>query len=204
MPYQILLEMPNDLCGGALIKVNGKQAVLTAAHCVLPPKQPSDIKLVAGNVRLRDHSSHEQIRSVTRIIFHAYNDRTQENDIAILALDRPFQGNQYVKPIPLPSQNQESSGDALASGWGKTWLLERQSSNLKSLTVTIIPQFWCQVAHRHIARTIYNSMLCAGGGGARGVCHGDSGGPLKAQNGNYLAGIASWVKVHAYHRLEYV
>lgn len=197
VPYQILLRMPGTLCGGVLIKVEEKQAVLTAAHCVPSSRRPNDITLVAGNVQLRKESSNEQRRSVTRIIRHSYNSRTMENDIAILALDSPFVENQFVQPIPLPSRNQETSGNVVASGWGLTSQRGRSSDTLKSVIVQVVPQQKCRNAYRRAWKRISDSMLCAAASG-KDSCAGDSGGPLRSENGNYLAGIVSWgvVRLH--------
>lgn len=203
IPYQVMLRMPDDLCGGAFIKVEEKQAVLTAAHCVPASQKIDDITLVAGNVQLRGTSTHEQTRKVQQIIRYSYNGRTREVDLAILQLDRPFEENEYVKPIPLPTRNKATTGNVVVSGWGYTSSAKRPSEILKSLTVRVTSQTYCQLAYGLTGTRIYNSMMCAGGGG-RGTCGGDSGGPARAENGNYLAGIVSWGKVSGLSQVSYV
>jgi len=47
------------------------------------------------------------------------------------------------------------------------------------------------------AKTLTQGQLCAGGDSGKGVCNGDSGGPLLVQKNDnllYLAGLASWVQ----------
>lgn len=191
VPYQILLRT-SLLCGGALIKVEGKQAVLTAAHCLPSYLRASDIEVVAGSVHRNRRSSNEQSRRVTQIIRHSYNSRTKENDIAILAFDRAFTENQYVRPIALPSRNQATSGNVVVSGWGRTAESGSTSDTLKSVSIPVVSHSKCEAAYGR--GRILDSMMCAGTGG-RDSCQGDSGGPLRAESGNYLAGIVSWGRV---------
>ena len=47
------------------------------------------------------------------------------------------------------------------------------------------------------AKTLTQGQLCAGGESGKGVCHGDSGGPLLVQKNDgylYLAGLTSWAQ----------
>lgn len=190
MPYQIRLRIPGTFCGGVLISVGGRQAVLTAAHCVPASERPGQITLIAGNIRLGRRSRNEQTRGVTQIIRHSYDPQTFENDIAILVLSRPFKENQFVRPIALPSRNQATFGNVVASGWGQT-SQGSISAILQSVTVQVVSQESCQQAYGSSGFRIFSSMLCAAARN-RDSCAGDSGGPLRAEDGNYLAGIVSW------------
>ncbi|ODM99663.1 Transmembrane protease serine 9 [Orchesella cincta] len=195
IPYQILLEYRGEFtCGGSFISVNGTHFVLTAAHCVKAYKFPSRFTVVAGENDLGTLSGNEQGRTVTKIFVHRrYNYRTFANDIALLAIDKPFEVNDYVSPIPLPKQGQTTTGEVIVSGWGDTTPIGFESRYLKKVTIAVINNLACKIFYASRLHFVTNSMLCAGRLiGFSDSCDGDSGGPLKAVNGGYLAGIVSW------------
>jgi len=197
IPYQIMLKQHGRFsCGGSLIDVNGTQFVLTAAHCVSNGRQagpPSRYTVVAGEVDRATTSGNEQTRNVSRVFVHRkFYLRTFENDIALLAIDEPFTLNKYVSPIALPKQGQATTGELIVSGYGSTAPFGSLSSRyLKKVSLTVVNDLACKLLY--ITRRVTGSMLCAGKLiPGRDSCDGDSGGPMKAVNGNYVAGIVSW------------
>ncbi|CAL8136684.1 unnamed protein product [Orchesella dallaii] len=203
IPYQILVKSRGrSTCGGSFIIVNGTHFVLTAAHCVNYPNNPSRYTVIAGEVDRRTTSGNEQIRNVTKVIRHNRFSRfTYANDIALLAIDEPFTINSYVAPIALPKQGQTTHGDVVASGWGKTAVFRRTLSPvLKQAYLSIIDDNACRIMYVYpTIKFIFSSMLCAGRVvGGSGSCNGDSGGPLRAVDGNYLAAIVSWGTICAF------
>ncbi|CAL8136680.1 unnamed protein product [Orchesella dallaii] len=200
-PYQILLqELGQFSCGGSFIIVNGTHFVLTAAHCVI--NVPTSIlSVVAGEVDRYKVSGNEQTRRVTRIIMHPkFGKHDLVNDIALLVIDKPFTVNSYVSPIPLPKQGQTTTGEVIVTGWGLTSIFFRTRTRLlQKVRLTILDDNPCRLLYLVPFQWIHSSMLCAGKlVGGSDSCDGDSGGPMKAVNGGYLAGIVSWGTICAF------
>jgi len=198
IPYQILLNNEGKFtCGGCLINVNGTQFVLTAAHCVSNGRQPgppSRYTVVAGEVDRATISGNEQTRSVTRVFVHnQFSPNPLNNDIALLDIDEPFVINKYVSPIALPEQNQETSGALIVSGYGSNNPLGINfSPYLKQVRLTVVNDIVCRLLYLPLSLRVTSSMFCAGKLiPGRDSCGGDSGGPVKAVDGNYVAGIVS-------------
>jgi len=191
LPYQISLQWYNQHdCGGSIVQVNGTQLIVTAAHCI---DTPSGYTVVAGDLKQSDTSGHEQTRRVTRVIVHEdYDYWTNLNDIALLLIDRPFELNQYVQPIPLPTRMQDTPGDVVVSGWGDLSNGGQSPDILQKVQIPVVSDAVCQRAYDE--EIIAPHMLCAGliDVGGKDSCQGDSGGPLRAVDGGYLAGIVSW------------
>lgn len=86
-PWQVSLVVSwianpaqGHFCGGSIID---SAWILTAAHCVVG-NEPSDINVLAGTNVLSDGARRI---NVARISYHSrYNDRTKDNDIALLQL----------------------------------------------------------------------------------------------------------------------
>ncbi|CAL8136676.1 unnamed protein product [Orchesella dallaii] len=194
LPYQILLLNQGQLtCGGSFISVKGVHFVLTAAHCLQDVNNPSRYIVVAGEVDRTTTSGHEQRRFVTRIFVHRqYSAQSYANDIALLAINKPFEVNKYVAPISLPRQGQTTTGDVIVSGWGYTTAFGMVGARfLQQVRVSVINHRVCKKLYPF--RRVLSSMICAGVlRGGMDSCNGDSGGPLRAVNGGYLAGIVSW------------
>ncbi|ODM99658.1 Trypsin-1 [Orchesella cincta] len=200
LPYQILLlNQGRHSCGGSFISVKGIHFVLTAAHCVTDTSNPSRYTIIAGENDRTTTSGNEQRRRVTRVLAHRqYSSTTYQNDIALLVLDRPFEVNKFVSPIPLPQQGQATTGNVVVSGWGSTTPFGMTGSRfLQKVTVSVIDNLVCKKLY--VFQRVTSSMLCAGRlKGFSDSCNGDSGGPLRAVNGGYQAGIVSWGTICAF------
>ncbi|ODN04657.1 Trypsin-1 [Orchesella cincta] len=192
LPYQVSLRSSGShICGGSIAVVGTTQLIITAAHCV-DSGSARQFTVVGGDVKRSDNTGNEQTRQVTQIKAHAdYDGWTFANDIAVLLIETPFDVNANVAPIALPTQEQQTTGNIVVSGWGTTSSGGSLPDNLKYVEIPVIDDTTCQVP---TTRNHPDSMLCAGllGEGGKDSCQGDSGGPLRSSSGNYLAGIVSW------------
>lgn len=111
LKYQLSLRFHrHHHCGASLIQVEDTLVGITAAHCS-DGYEPQDFTLVAGDVRISDRSGHEQESRVVKIVNHEeYDSDTISNDIGIIFVDVPFNITEWVGPIPLPEQDQETKG----------------------------------------------------------------------------------------------
>lgn len=171
-------------CGATLINSTW---VITAAHCMIG--ETTQTLQVVGN--LYDLKKDTGItRNIKRIIVHpAYNQRTEQNDLALLELTQPITD---IPPIPNLNQQTDIEGSyATAIGWGRLGENNRKyPSILQEVQVPIASDSDCK---RRLDTT--SSMLCAGEiAGGKDTCQGDSGGPLMLlQQGQWtLVGVTSW------------
>jgi len=190
-------------CGGAFVSPT---KVVTAAHCFYDEKgnRLSDIRV--GPVSGTSLPSSRVSASLVDI-HDDYNSRTQDNDIALITLERAVAG---VTAVSIPNLAQWSAltegGDAVQSaGWGTTSSGGSSPSQFRVADLTMIPDSVCgdyygtyrvgSVTYRGLG-DIFNDakMICAGGATSTGLpvdtCQGDSGGPLVS--GSTLVGIVSW------------
>ncbi|XP_061683489.1 transmembrane protease serine 13a isoform X4 [Syngnathoides biaculeatus] len=196
-PWQLSLQFRGfHVCGGVLI---APDFVLTAAHC-FPRSNPSMLlpqfwRVYAGTLSL---SNLPEPFIVEKIILNPnYNNRTNDQDIALLKLAAEVNFNDDVHPACLPVNAQQFlPGTACwTSGFGTTESGSSVVSNdLMEVTVDIISTQVCNNP-RVYGGAVTDNMVCAGHlEGGRDSCQGDSGGPLVCQIDDvwYLVGITSW------------
>ncbi|KAI4459638.1 polyserase-related [Holotrichia oblita] len=185
-PFVVSLNLNGEhFCGGAII---GNEYVLTAAHC-LEDISPNSLTVFAGS-KYRTLPRQRVLLNSTKM-HERYNNRTTENDIAILKLKNKLEFGRRVLPIALPAQNEEVTANisAVTLGWGYITEYGPLSTKLRKITVPIIDRQQCR--RLYSSDDITNTMICAGVlKGGKDSCGGDSGGPLVA-NGK-LTGIVSW------------
>lgn len=178
------------LCGGSIIT---KNHILTAAHCT-----SIDVNLKLQIVRLGEHdletkkdcegnfcSTHVDI-GVDRITVHGeYNNKTLENDIAIIRVQKSINFTEYIRPICLSFDSTISdrsvppNAKLIVSGWGKTDSANvGGSSKLMFTTVLVWDHLKCNSSVPPRIRPIRESQICANGKQKQDSCKGDSGGPL--------------------------
>lgn len=116
---------------------------------------PSSYTVVAGQLKRSQNSGLEQSRKVARIEAHEdYSSwDSYKNDIAVLHLDSPFDLNDNVKAIELPSKEQQTTGSIVVSGWGNT-----QGGNdpdvLQKVELPVVSDADCQKAYEVRAKHI--------------------------------------------------
>ncbi|XP_078137907.1 complement factor I-like [Centroberyx gerrardi] len=193
--WQVAIEKnKNIICGGAYI---GSCWVLTAAHCVSSNRNVYLVKFSLWRKhRAQDTTDIVLVRDIH--IHPMYNDRSYENDIALLQLQKlPFRDECFVENpaisavcVPWSLQLFQPNHTCSISGWGRT-ADARSSDVLLWANVSLIAD--CQ---RFYKDRFKPGMMCAGDlDGSVDSCQGDSGGPLVCEDDlgvSYLWGIVTW------------
>jgi len=190
-PWQVLVLKTEEVtCGASIISENW---VLTAAHCVKGYKK---VDLVFGVININDPAG--VIMKVTEssyTIHSSYNDKTLENDVALIKLPQPLTFSDTIKAITLNKDPKTFIGETCTiSGWG--YMSDDDlihSDNLLFAKVNIIPRIECEKSFEQLPE----QTICAKGSNNsnESICNGDSGGALVIDNsGNPLQiGINSFV-----------
>ncbi len=191
IPYQISLRgFGKHYCGAVLAKspVTSTQFVLTAAECVANNGlvvNTSQLTLMAGSTFQNDLSNDTaQVIPVRKIVPYeahrvdgTHNVPVPYNDIAIIFPSKPFEINQYVKPIPLPNQDDDDiyhQKFVRVSGWGRIEVNPTEYPNyLQVAMLPLVEHDNCSKMYSKVYRdqpVILQSNICAGGD-RLGACH---------------------------------
>ena len=101
------------MCGGNILS---KTKVLTAAHCVQNAKS---VRIYPGIHHLSQAKKYLKMKSF--IVHEKY--RFPNHDIAIVTIEKPFEFNDKVGPVCLPSHLNSDVNEGenmIGLGWGKT------------------------------------------------------------------------------------
>ncbi|KAG7334874.1 hypothetical protein KOW79_001470 [Hemibagrus wyckioides] len=194
-PWQVSIQKDGfHFCGGSLINQNW---VLSAAHCFQSYTAPQ-ITIYLGMGSLEGTNPNKQQRSVSTIINHqGYDDKTKNNDIALVQLSSAVTVNDYVMPVCLAESSSVFPGgtNAWVTGFGYVGVGVALPfpQTLQEVQVPIISNSVCAQSYTYLT----DNMMCAGlAQGGKDSCQGDSGGPLVVKNNGVWiqAGIVSFGK----------
>ncbi|XP_043093677.1 ovochymase-1 isoform X2 [Puntigrus tetrazona] len=139
------------------------------------------------------NESCRQTELVEKIISHKeYNQKTNENDIALVKLRSPLLFNNCVRPVGILNLDLSPRETCTVTGWGAIRENGPRASTLQEVNVTILAVETC---NKYYKGKVYKNMLCTGAdAGGKDACQGDSGGPLSCFTGERykLAGVVSW------------
>jgi len=175
-------------CGGSIIS---ERWIVTAVHCTQQNNSnPANIRVLVGATNVVTDG---EVYEVERIINHPeYNSTHLLFDISLLYLSQPLEWSETVSPISLKGQTIDRGVRVLTIGWGLT---EQNNTHtpvdLRYLHMYTLDDDDCRERiGNELDRYVTNTTLCTVRGAGQGVCNGDAGGPLVANN--RLIGITSW------------
>ncbi len=189
-------------CGGSLI---AKDIVLTAAHCVSSDGN-EDIEVVIGRHDFGDKDG--DVVGCSKSKRHPnYKSSTDENDFALLYLNRPTTANVKLVKLNKQANFPPVGATAYTMGWGDTDAGDDKMSlpdDLRVVGLQVISNNECRNAEGSVGGYsdsyedyIFDEMLCTFTDN-KDACQGDSGGPLVIRGndpngaGDMQVGVVSW------------
>ncbi|XP_073531346.1 serine protease 56 [Phyllobates terribilis] len=195
-PWLVNIRLNGELmCGGVLL---GDGWVLTAAHCFNGNVNELHWTVVIGQYNLNKEEKEKRDYQVNRIITHPkFNQKTFNNDLALVELTSPVVASPRAIPVCLPTVPVDPSPgtSCYIAGWGSLYEDGPPSDVIMEARVPVLSQELCRSSLGKDMLT--STMFCAGYlTGGIDSCQGDSGGPLTCQDPSskqYMVyGITSW------------
>ena len=201
IPWQAQLSE----CGAVIID---HLHLLTTANCVHNKRIGGHVE--AGHIRSAfiydDEECTKQVRKIVNVSIHPCYCKdsggcdsdntflqTNQNDIALLTIDKAFDFNDFVQPVclPIPFSEVAPKTRVMTSGWGDSES-ERKADTLQFVWMSTVPNPQCNESYSR--REIVEDMICAGvPDGEKQPCPYDWGGPLVVVEKNHatLVGVVS-------------
>jgi secreted trypsin-like serine protease len=197
-----------QFCGGTLID---KDRVLTAAHCFYRQgvyDRGIELQVVVGRTVLNQNQGQlrsvplpnrfirGQLRSVSRRFIHPRYKALASYDAAVLKLGRPVRGIQPIKLATARQNNLENPGHILrAAGWGvvrqRPGPFDAFPVRMHEASVPVVSDSRAKRSYQSLGLKYSPSLMVAAGKKGKGVCFGDSGGPLFDPGSRTQVGITS-------------
>ncbi|XP_056141207.1 transmembrane protease serine 2-like [Lampris incognitus] len=147
-PWQASLQMFNHhVCGGSIIE---SRWILSAAHCFEGNSDPELWTVHAGSVDLSFLRTTPGY-AVQKLIVHPnYNEKTKDNDVALMKLFSPLTFSRRVRPVCLPNAGVDLSPGCQAwiTGWGAQRFQGSSPDTLNQAEVTMYSREQCNTWER--------------------------------------------------------
>ncbi|XP_059177705.1 mite allergen Der f 3-like [Physella acuta] len=162
--------------------------LLTAAHCFF--SDSAKYEVVAGKYNRSPDVSEvgaQRVRVKSYKLHENYNQKTTNNDIAMITLESPLQWSEYVNFACLPRPEHKAEARCMVAGWGYINSGNMYPEVLMKTELDVYNSTQCLKIFNQTAQppgilsTILNEgTICAANGtsGGKDACGGDSGGPL--------------------------
>ncbi|KAI9598216.1 trypsin-like cysteine/serine peptidase domain-containing protein [Syncephalis fuscata] len=200
----------SGVCTGSII---GDRWILTAAHCVVAIKESEKAgKLVMNNpskytinIGLNSNANPTLIVPKNVYAHPKYMWATVRYDVGLLELSQPLKFTDAIQPVKLIKDESKLSANQMltAAGWG---IDSKQNFATKLNRVDLLngsPEFCAKTDRNYLQYR--DQILCTAYVRGKGICGGDSGGPLlaKVANSNGAVGrkaAEAWLQagVHSY------
>jgi len=192
-----LSDEENTRCGSVILS---RTWVLSAAHCTFGIEKQV-FWVVAGFLDSTLLSYQQRSKVLNKYEHPAYDDKYIKNDVVVLQLKTQFYFDAIIQPIALPDDRNDVVADWTKCdiiGFGRTGQdLSPQYEVLQQAQVVVLPFSQCRAQYG--SYRISASTVCTlDPASQKGICKGDSGGPLACYDNerglNVLRGVASFKK----------
>lgn len=183
IPYIVSLRDASNThyCGATIIT---RKWVVSTAICN-QKRRSKDVKIATNTIDQKQGTLYQ----VKVIVIHKhFNLYEKSNNIALLQTVKVIEFNDHVSSIRYASKYKDVIESAVISGYGDTVYGGAGANRLRFAQVTTLKLSDCKARHKGVF--IYDNTFCTFGNMGVGVCDGDFGGPVVANN--ELIGIASW------------
>ncbi|XP_063058132.1 transmembrane protease serine 9-like [Engraulis encrasicolus] len=164
-PYIVSVQKgKTHWCGGFLVQ---ESFVMTAAHCI---QWGVELTAVVGIHNIKNPKARVPVKFYH--IHPGYNNKTLDNDIALLQLEGELKRSKSVNWIALPKKDTDvkAKSRCTVAGWGRTTTKGAANNVLLEVKVDIVKREKCKAYWGNLPK----GTVC----GSTGFCQGDSGGPL--------------------------